>query len=109
VALPDVTTGGMRSATPAMSLMAVPVAGRQLQLSWNQVQGGPVNYEIRRCPNPASGIQACGVVASVQSGSYRLLQADGVYVVRAVGPEGQSQAESNRVQVCCGGALTVWP
>jgi hypothetical protein len=105
----DATTAGMRAPTPTMSLTAVPIAGRQVQLSWNQVQGGPVSYEIRRCPAASSGILACGVVASVQSGSYRVLQADGVYVVRAVGPEGQPHGESNRVHVCCGGAPTLWP
>jgi hypothetical protein len=37
------------------------------------------------------------VVALVQSGSYQLATADGVYLVRAVGPQGQAQGESNRV------------
>jgi hypothetical protein len=38
-------------------------------------------------------------VATVQGGGYRLTQADGVYFIRALGPQGQSEGESNRVNL----------
>jgi hypothetical protein len=39
----------------------------------------------------------------VQGSSYGVLQGEGVYLVRAIGPLGELQGESNRVQLCCRG------
>jgi hypothetical protein len=73
-------------------------------LSWNPVgQGAGVNYEVRRCPALLTPTLSCTVVATVQSGSYPVVPGGGVYVVRALGPLGQFQGESNRVQLAAGG------
>jgi hypothetical protein len=73
------------------------MGGRQVQLNWNAfTAGAPVTYEVWRCASPSSGAM-CGVVATVQGGGYRVSQADGVYFVRALGPQGQRDGESNRV------------
>jgi hypothetical protein len=93
-------------AAPAITLTTAQVGGSQVQLNWNQVgQGAAAHYEVRRCPALTSPTYSCSVTAIVQAGgSYRLAQAEGVYMVRAVGPLGQFHSESNRVQVCCGGS-----
>jgi hypothetical protein len=100
------TTTGMtvsnRSNSASLSLSVASMGGRQVQLSWNAFTAGiPVTYEVRRCASLNSAPATCGVVATVQGGGYRLTQGDGVYFVRALGPQGQPEGESNRVQVCC--------
>jgi hypothetical protein len=79
------------------------MGGRQYQLTWNAfTAGAPVSYEVRRCTSLSSAAATCGVVATVQGGGYRLMQSDGVYFVRALGPQGRPEGESVRVQLCCG-------
>jgi len=97
-------TSASRPGGPALSLSAASMGGQQVQLNWNAYTAGqPVTYEVRRCPMLTSASSACGLVATVQGGGYRLMQADGVYFVRALGPDGQPEGESNRVQLCCRG------
>ena len=86
-----------------LSLSTTQVSPNQVQLTWNQVGGGAGGYEVRRCSSLNSPTVTCTVVAIVQAGSYLVTVGQGTYVVRAVGPLGQVQGESNRVQVCCGG------
>jgi hypothetical protein len=90
---------------PAITLSATQVGGNQVQLNWSQVgQGAAAYYEIRSCPAFSSATFECRIVGNAQAGgSFRLPSASGVYMVRAIGPLGQFHAESNRVQVCCGG------
>jgi hypothetical protein len=108
-AAPASLTPSGRAAPPAMSLTAATARGRHVQLHWNQMSvGGPVAYEVRRCPAGGSGTVTCEVVATVQGGGHRLLNADGVYLVRAIGPQGQLHGESNRLYICCGGMATLW-
>jgi len=87
-----------------ISLNASQVGGSQVLLSWNQPGlGMGVAYEIRRCSSFNSPTITCTVVATVQGSSYGVLQGEGVYLVRAIGPLGELQGESNRVQLCCRG------
>jgi hypothetical protein len=78
------------------------MGNRQFQLTWNQLGPGVLaNYEVRRCSSLASAPSTCDVVATVQAGAFRLVQPEGFYYVRALGPDGQAAGESNRVQLCC--------
>ncbi len=87
----------------AISLTSVQ-GGGQVQLNWNQIGSGGAVYEVRRCPTLTTPSIACTVIAIVQgSGSYLILQPEGVYLVRSVGPLGQVFGESNRLQLCCRG------
>jgi hypothetical protein len=104
----DATMAGARGLGAAMSLTAAPTVGRQVQLYWNQLADRQVTYEVRRCPAVGSAILTCEVVATAQAGGYRLLHGDGIYVVRAVGPQGQLHGESNRLHVSYGAVPTVW-
>ncbi len=84
----------------ALSLTAAAMGAQQVQLTWNAfTAGSPVTYEVRRCATLSSAAATCGVVATVQGGGFRLMQADGVYFVRALGPQGQTEGESNRVRL----------
>jgi hypothetical protein len=86
-----------------LSLSTTQVSPNQARLTWNQVGGGAGGYEVRRCSSLNSPTIACTVVAIVQAGSYLVTVGQGTYLVRAVGPLGEVQGESNRVQICCGG------
>jgi hypothetical protein len=90
--------------TLPLSLTAALTTGRYVQLTWNQPpSNGDLAYEVRRCPALSSATLTCEVVAVVRAGAYRMYRTDGIYVIRAVGPDGQPQGESNRVRICCGG------
>lgn len=93
---------GASAAMAGISLSVAQTGRGQFTLNWNQVGGGAL-YEVRRCASLSAATLACSVVAVVQNGSYVVQSADGVYLVRAVSPQGQSQGESNRVQLCCRG------
>ena len=94
----------LRNIAARISLNASQVGGSQVLLSWNQPGLGlGVAYEIRRCSSFNSPTITCTVVATVQGSSYGVLQGEGVYLVRAIGPLGELQGESNRVQLCCRG------
>jgi hypothetical protein len=99
------TTGAPSSSRPGsatLSLTVTSMGGQQVQLSWNTfTAASPTTYEVRRCAALTSAAATCGTVATVKGGGYRLTQADGVYFVRALGPQGQPEGESVRVQVCC--------
>jgi hypothetical protein len=110
----DATTRGMSTAVLAASYSGRPGAtltlstaqlgSSQVQLNWNGLgPGSSGTYEIRRCASMSSAASTCQVVATVQAAGYRLMQGQGVYYIRAVGPSGLAEGESNRVQVCCGG------
>jgi hypothetical protein len=95
------SSGAMPNYVPAaISLTATPLGRGQFALAWNPL-GSAQLYEVRRCTSYSSPTTTCAVVALVQSGSYQLAAGDGVYLVRAVGAQGQPQGESNRVLLCC--------
>ncbi|MBX5490084.1 MAG: hypothetical protein IRZ14_02915 [Chloroflexi bacterium] len=86
----------------ALTLTATPLGSGQFALAWNPLSNAQL-YEVRRCPAFSTPTATCTVIALVQSSGYQFAAADGVYLVRAVGPQGQAQGESNRVYLCCRG------